>query len=422
MKKGYLVSIIFLLVGINFTSRLSAAIVAELGEVNHFVISVPSEVSAGETFKMEIEARDIYSNPITNYYDAKREIEIRALGAGEFKPDFISSGAFTERGRAVIDCSYTKAEALQIIVKEKNSSISGSARLTVVPGKITYFEALFPPSASAGQSFLVKLTVKDANGNCVPYFEKEQRVVEISTDGAGMISPNYISNRDFKGGIAVINLTYSGVGNITFFFKENKERIFGKATVEMKAGRFHHFEIINPSTVIAGRAFKTIIKARDVNNNLITDYQKEGTGAFISTSGTGSIRPNFIPVTNFDQGIATVNFVYTKAEPFTIIVKEGLETRGVEETTFFKEERQIEKTQPKEIIPLDLQKPEEKSAEDLEKQEKINELKKQADRYVNESEYQKALEIVNKILALDPQNQEIKKLKGRLEEVIKLIK
>ncbi|MCK4244210.1 MAG: hypothetical protein KAX20_01145 [Candidatus Omnitrophica bacterium] len=399
-RKRYLIEMMTFLGYLSFACELSG-VVAEPGDTDYFVVKTASEVRAGEIFRIEIEARDLHNNLVTDYHERGKEIQIKALGSGEFKPEAIKSTVFKE-GKTVIDCSYTKAESLKILFKEKGSSAFGSARLSVVPGKPGYFEPVLPSQARAGERFPVRLIARDVYGNCVTSFGKEEGKIEISSDGKGSINPDHLNSKDFNDGIAGLNLTYTKAEKVTLFFK-GKKGISGNETIEIKPGRFHHFEIIPPAEIVAGRPFKTLIKVRDAYDNLLINYDKEGKGAMVNTSGTGLIRPNFIPAASFKEGLISINFIYTKAEPFTIVARERLE-------------KEIIKEIPREEVPG------EKIRKDIppKPEKSVEELKAEAIGYIDADRYDKALETVKRILELEPSSEEIIRLKERLEQIIKL--
>jgi len=360
MNRRYLIGLIFLGT-CSFAFRLSADILAKPGEIGHFLLSAPSEVRAGESFELKIEARDIYNNLVPDYgIGAEREIEINVLGTGEFKPYLIKSTDFKE-GRAIVECSYTRAEPIKIILKERNSSAFGSVSLSVIPGETNHFDVLLPSEVIiVNEPFPVKLIVKDTNGNCITSFGQEGELIKIQSDQEIRFDSDYLNKTIFfKNGVALITLKSFSAGKFKLLFIDEESKTEGKIELEVKPGEFHHFEVIPPPTVVTGKPFETVIQAKDIYDNLVTDYEREGQGAMISTTGTGLVKPEFIPASSFNKGVARVNFIYTKAEPFTIIAEERSEKgKGRKVSTATEKvkgfvESELKKPEKSEVVLLD---------------------------------------------------------------------
>ena len=84
-----------------------------------------------------------------------------------------------------------------------------------------------------------------------------------------------------------------------------------------------HFTIVTPDTAKAGEPFTVKIIAKDEFGIVITDYDEVGGDVEITTTGSGTISPALVAASEFKDGIATVDFVYDKAESFTIIAEEA---------------------------------------------------------------------------------------------------
>lgn len=412
MKKSFLI-ILSLFIFTGTADRVSAAITVSPGETDHFIINAPSGIKAGEPFTIELEVRDFYDNMIAGYDQKEKEIEIKAIGTGEFKPGIIKSDDFKE-GKTVVTCSYSRAEIFKIIVKEKGSAALGSAILQAFPGKAAYFEIMLPAQSRAGEPFTGEIIARDANGNCVTSFGTEQGSIRITNNGESTVSPNYLNQTNFTEGIAAIKLTCTKTGKATLVFKNEAGKISGTGTMGIKPGFIHHFSIAYPSEITAGRAFQTEITAKDAYDNVCVYYDKEGKGVFIKTSGTGLIKPEFIPAFSFQNGAATINFIYTKAEPITIAAQENSEVK-IKAKEVSEEPAAVKTPKPKVVIPPPAPKPV------FDQEKRISELKNQASAYINAGQYEKAMETTDGILKLDPTDKDAVRLKERLEQVIRIL-
>lgn len=105
---------------------------------------------------------------------------------------------------------------------------------------------------------------------------------------------------------------------------------YGEAadTIVVRAGKADHFLVAAPSQAMAGESFRVRIEARDVHNNLVSNYDKEGGDVNIIADGAGIIKPEIIKAISFKGGITQVEFTYTLAEPITVTVKDDTARRS----------------------------------------------------------------------------------------------
>jgi len=82
-----------------------------------------------------------------------------------------------------------------------------------------------------------------------------------------------------------------------------------------------NFSVITPDIAQAGENFAIKIIAKDERDILISDYDTVGSGVEITTTGTGTIRPELVEASQFINGIATIDVIYDKTEDFTIKAK-----------------------------------------------------------------------------------------------------
>ena len=97
---------------------ISNDMVVAPGKIDHFIITTPSAGTAGEPFKVKIEARDAYNNLINDYSRRGRGVAITTNGAGMIKPEIVLPSSFRE-GIAEIFFSYDKAESFTIVAGER---------------------------------------------------------------------------------------------------------------------------------------------------------------------------------------------------------------------------------------------------------------------------------------------------------------
>lgn len=91
------------------------------------------------------------------------------------------------------------------------------------------------------------------------------------------------------------------------------------------ADELDHFEIVVSDTIVVGEPFVVTFIAKDKFNNTIVNFDQTGKKIEIEIMGTGNINPDAIFASEFKQGMAKLEFVYNKAEIFTLIVKTQLD-------------------------------------------------------------------------------------------------
>lgn len=83
--------------------------------LERFVIIMPEDAVAGQSFRIKIEAYDRFGNIIKNYNIKGSDLTLRTSGTGTLTPNKVSAAGFIE-GVASIDVSYNKAESFSISV------------------------------------------------------------------------------------------------------------------------------------------------------------------------------------------------------------------------------------------------------------------------------------------------------------------
>lgn len=372
----------------------------EPGEVSRFTLEAPGSVIAGHPFPLVIEARDVFDNLVVNYDKKDRLVEVMSVGAGRLQPATVSSSEFKD-GRALVNITTNRAETLRLVTREKQTQASGAVTIAVIPGMPVSLDLVMPREATAGVPFKSLLIARDSQGNRIDNRVRASGPLRIQADREGVFRAPGLDWSDFRGGMATVEMSHTLAGEATISFRDEKSGLLGQGKVMILPATFHAFSVIVPDSIVAGQPFPVVLEARDAFGNLCHDYHREGEGAAIASTGSGEIRPDFVPASSFYQGIARVNFIYTKAEQFEIVAREG--TSGVPVSV-----------SPPEIT-VSPEEPARRPEIDLEEQMRLFE------RHLGEGSYRDALEVLEKMVEASPDDSELRQMKNRLEEVIRII-
>jgi hypothetical protein len=91
-----------------------------------------------------------------------------------------------------------------------------AATILIKPGKLDHFMLTTPPTALAGESFLVRIEPFDANGNLITDFRGKSGVFAVNVSGGAEVVPAKLRSEEFAGGATVkVASTRSGILELT---------------------------------------------------------------------------------------------------------------------------------------------------------------------------------------------------------------
>ncbi len=308
-------------------------IVVKPGKFDHFNISMPEKIVAGEEATIRLQAVDAFNNTISNFGETDREFHIAVTGSAAVNPSSFKSATFTN-GAMTIVVSDKAAETFNLSIREGGSPIPIVSRdLSIVPNKLSSFVLKGPRSVLAGDVFEVRIIAKDAYGNTViePISGKNLNVI-FKGDADPKIEMSAIP--DFKGGVSTIALVSQKSGATQI---EAKDLITGSMgtsdKIDIINGPVSAFKIFAPKDVIAGEPFELAIVAVDRFNNVVANYATTGGGVTITSSGKLKPFPATIPAYEFVNGQSKVDLRYDVAEDISLTVTEsGKTAKGITET------------------------------------------------------------------------------------------
>ncbi len=298
-------------------------IVVKPGKFDHFNISMPEKMAAGEEAAIKLQAVDAFNNIISNFGETEREFHLSASGPAVVKPASFKASAFIN-GTFTITVMDKAAEIFNLSIREGGSPLPiVSKDITIVPNRLNYFVVKGPRGVQAGEAFDIRIVAKDTFGNTVmePIAGKN---INLVFKGDADPKINMPSIPDFKGGVSVIALVSQKSGATQI---EAKDLITGSMgtseRIEIINGPVNSFKIFAPKEVIAGEPFELAIVAVDRFNNVVSNYGTTGNGVTITSSGKLKPFPATIPAYEFVNGQAKVDLRYDVAEDITLTVAES---------------------------------------------------------------------------------------------------
>ena len=194
--------------------------------------------------------------------------------------------------------------------------------IVIKPGQFDHFTLQAPDKIVAGENFVIKVYVYDANNNLITNFSEYGKEFKVEASGASTVQPSVLNGKLFSGGVANILINNKKSENITFFIRESG----GTVPVISKElfvlpNKLDHFVVQSQNAVTAGIVFDLKIIAKDMFDNTINDLDI-GRNIKISSTGTSSIKLVGSSMIDFKNGTGTASFVSEKAGDIAIEIQE----------------------------------------------------------------------------------------------------
>jgi hypothetical protein len=216
---------------------------------------------------------------------------------------------------------------------------TGTANVTITPGSTTYFSVSLTSPQTDGISFQGTNIVvpKDISDNTVTDYDSQGSDITLTVSGSGKLawdagaytSNILLSKTEFVAGILTLSnrLSYKGpIGTVTLYVS-NAEGKTGNAPITINIGELAYFSLTLTSPQKNRVAFTgtNIIIARDIGDNVITQYNITGTDVTFTVSSGGGItnldNVNVLSKTRFSNGEANLTNLITYtgiAQPISI--------------------------------------------------------------------------------------------------------
>jgi plastocyanin len=242
------------------------------------IVSAPSSVSAGSPFDVTVMAVDSNGTIVPGYTGtvsfSSTDTSPAALPANY---TFTSNDQGTHTFSAGVTFNTLGTQTLTV-QDTTNTSISGSATITVGAGAIARLVVSAPPNTTAGSPFNVTVTAMDSNGNVATGYAGTVILTSSEPD------PQPVEYRftASDNGSHVFSTTLFTAGDETVLARDAvHEGLAGHATVSVQAAPASHFLIAVPTSVSTGVPFDLIVIALDPYDN--TDMNYQGTVAFTTS-------------------------------------------------------------------------------------------------------------------------------------------
>jgi len=272
----------------------------QAANVDHFVINTIPSQTAGIPFLIEVTAIDQFNNQVDQFEET---VDISDL-TGTNTPTV--SDSFTT-GYWAGNVTVTQVQTNNIItVKRTSTGIEQgqSNGFNVIHNSLDHFEFdPIPMNQTAGNSFWITITAKDANDNTATNFTGTASLSDLT----GTISPGItgsFNSGSWSGNVTITRSLTSNRISATSGSKTGTSNIFNVNPYVLDHFRF---QVIN-SPQVAGQSYGITITAEDIYNNRVTSF----TNAVDLTDDTGTIFP---PATgNFSSGQWSGNVQMTKSQ------------------------------------------------------------------------------------------------------------
>ena len=253
--------------GFSNSIRVNAA------SADHFLLGIPTGVTAGTDFSVTVMAEDHYRNLAPNYTGT---VSLNAVG--DTAATFVPSSATLTNGVGVFGATLFAASSYRTVDVTGTGVGTATANVDVQANPATQFKVTAPASVVEGSGFAVTVAALDQYGNLdITY---SNFVTLSDSNSAATFSQTLVS------GSGVISVTLATSGSRTLSASDTN--INGTSdTITITAAT--HFVVSAPSTATAGKSFRFTVTAQDDSGNTDTIYA--GAVGFSSSDSTASFVP-----------------------------------------------------------------------------------------------------------------------------------
>lgn len=323
-----LFTLFFLLLS-GYQDALCGTIMIKPGRFNHFTLHIPSTPIAGDSFVVRLQAYDIYNNLITDFNETDRDFEVGVTGSAQAEPKILRASNF-RGGSALISIRDKKAERITLSISEIGGAMPILAKeVAIRPNRLDHFLLQSPSQVKAGESFDVRVIVRDAFENIVVDDAEIGKSLKINVTGTGSLKSPDTGTLNFKTGVATARFNSEKVGEVAIEIYDPLSGSRGRSpSIRIIPAELSSFNVQAPREGIAGEPFDVIITALDPYGNSLTNYDATGDGVVLSSTGKGRISPNRISPSEFKGGYVIAKVIYERAEEIEVVVTESNKKEG----------------------------------------------------------------------------------------------
>jgi len=147
--------------------------------------------------------------------------------------------------------------------------------------------------------------------------------ISLSDDSVGTLGMTHVEADDFDNGYYQFIFSPQAVGTTTLTFELEDYELSTDISVIEKVNMVNSFEVEHDGTFVIDTPETITIKAVDVDGNFTPSYNVKGTVDLTLNSGEGYFEPESLSRSDFEYGIATVEFTATSSEDVIIKARNG---------------------------------------------------------------------------------------------------
>lgn len=207
------------------------------------------------------------------------------------------------------------------------ASQAHGSTILVKPGKLDHFVITAPPTAVAGEGFMVRIEPYDASNNLITEFRGKSGVFTINVSGGGEVAPARLRAEEFAGGAAVkVADKRAELLEVTVTEGDAATPI-AAVQVRILPNRLDRFVVNTPREVTAGETFQARVIAQDAFGNTKTDLAEIRENLRLEFSGAATVLLADKTLPPFRGGETILSFQPRKAGKIKIAVQE-IKTRS----------------------------------------------------------------------------------------------
>ena len=211
---------------------------------------------------------------------------------------------------------------VSLILLQYNASYAGT--IVIKPGQFDHFTLQIPDKILAGENFVMKVYVYDANNNLITNFSEYGKEFKVEVSGSSTVQPSVLGGASFSGGVANILISNKKAENITFSIRESGGTVpVISKDLAVLPNKLDHFVLQSKTAVNAGTIFDVRVIAKDMFDNTVSDLEI-GRDIKITSTGTSSIKMVGGSTIDFKNGAGTASFVSEKTGDVAIELQEVL--------------------------------------------------------------------------------------------------
>ena len=306
-------------------------IVFSPANATQFIVVNPTDVTAGGSASVTVQALDTYNNIDTNF---NSDVTLTANGSA-----VINGGSplvDIVNGIGTISVSNNVAETVTLGLSDTQSTgltVTSTQDVIFSPAVAIKFVVFDPSDTTAGNNTTVTVKALDSNNNVDTNYNNDVTLTVSGT--ASIVGGNALV--DIANGVGSLQVTNTKAETVSLGLSDTQSTglslvsgqnvVFGPASATQ-------FDIVNPTDVAAGSSSTVTVRALDTYGNIDTNYQSDVT---LTANGSASINGGS-PLVDISNGVGTISITDTVAETVSLGLSDtqstGLAVSDVEDIIF----------------------------------------------------------------------------------------